>query len=109
MSVPCPMKFLACLILFLMVAMAREVSAFQQNWGAPTNDIQISIRLDGGEEKVGTNSPVKLLIRFRNLSTNWNVGKFFGARNETDEDFKFTVISPSGKDVSPVVKPEPPY
>ncbi|GEM_PF-1937462 len=75
------------------------------NWGATTNGVQVSIGLSGGGEKITINQPVKLVIRFKNVSTNEILNVSRQSLLESDDSYSFVVISQSGQDVSPSAKP----
>jgi hypothetical protein len=70
-------------------------------WGPVTNNAQISLAVKGGQRIIKTTEPVKLLVRFRNLSTNETFGVFRTGEVEYDDTYSWVVISPSGKDISP--------
>jgi len=87
----------------LMLAVSTPVLAEDGNdqWGAETNGIQMSIKLSNGALEVKTNQPIKLVIRYRNVSTNESFPVSVGGHIEFDSSFTWTIISPSGKDISP--------
>lgn len=70
------------------------------DWGELTNNFKMSIRLETIKAEIQTNQPCVLLIRYKNVSTNET---FWVYENGTEYDpaYSFTVISPSGKDISP--------
>jgi hypothetical protein len=71
-------------------------------WGASANDIQLYIGLQQGQTPIKTNEPFHLAIRIENNSTN-QFFYFYTRNGMVDGDpIFFTIISPSGKDVSPV-------
>jgi DNA-binding beta-propeller fold protein YncE len=88
-----------CLVLAAWQTFADDLKT--NDWGAVTNNAQMSISLTGGGNEIKTNEPVRLLIRFRNISTNETIAIFRPNAIETDPTFSFIVVSPSGKDVSP--------
>lgn len=94
-------KKLNCLLLSFALSVSGLAADESEQWGAVTNGIQISIRLSGGMNVIKTNQPVIITIKYRNVSTNEVfpiTGKY---RIEFDSSYVWTVISPSGKDVSP--------
>jgi hypothetical protein len=58
--------FVALIILSALPAAAVDTN----DWGTATNNLQMSISLKGDKKKIKINQPVKLLIRYRNVSTN---------------------------------------
>jgi hypothetical protein len=73
-------------------------------WGAVTNNFQMSINLKGDKNEITTNQPCILLIRYRNVSTNEMFRVFEANGTVYDPSYSFVVISPSGKDISPDMK-----
>jgi hypothetical protein len=71
-------------------------------WGAMTNNVRMSITLESGQGEVKTNEPVGLLIRIKNTSTIEDFLIVHRNRIEYDELFSFSVISPSGKVITPI-------
>jgi len=71
-------------------------------WGAVTYNTQISLGLTGPQREFKTNQVIDLLVRIRNLSTNEDYSVGVQTPFTATEDVSFLVISPSGKDISPV-------
>lgn len=69
-------------------------------WGAITNNVQMSINLKGDRKEIKSNQPFRLLIFIRNVSTNEAFNVHYTYVN--DYDLSFVVIAPSGKDISPI-------
>lgn len=63
---------------------------------------EISIRLKEPAKENKTNEPIMLLVQITNLSTNETL--MFRMEN-MPTDFTWTIISPSGKDLSPKASP----
>jgi hypothetical protein len=98
--------YLFCFSMFLALS-AVKVFADATNdleWGAMTNNVQMSIGTINGTATIKTNQPFSLIVRMKNVSTNQIT---FGYRYplETTENLSWLVVSPSGKDVSPVRQP----
>jgi hypothetical protein len=79
------------------------------DWGAPTNQLQMSIDLKQGGERTSTNQPVVLLIRIRNLSSKDTVHfqqPHFRQPGEPERAsaFSFLVVTPSRKAVTLTVE-----
>ena len=90
---------------YFVLSFALSVPAFaadeSEQWGSVTNGIQISIRLSSGGTVINTNQPVRIIIHYKNISTNETftiTGKY---NIEFNSSYVWTVLSPSGKDVSP--------
>jgi hypothetical protein len=92
-------KKLFCLVsLFLMASVRQSLADDDTNvWGTVACDTQISIALDGSATEIKTGESVSLDISVKNVSTNEAFNVY-----EDDNDLSFTIIAPSGKDVSPV-------
>ena len=88
---------LAALAVFRALVSGAETNV----WGAATNKFQISICTKGGEKHFKSNEAVTLLIRLRNLSATETFVFYRANAAERSPDFSYTVIAPSGKDVSP--------
>jgi hypothetical protein len=71
------------------------------DWGAVTNNFQMSISLKGDKSEITNNQPCILLVRYKNVSTNETLNVY---EAEHDPSYSFTVISPSGKDISQDIK-----
>jgi hypothetical protein len=71
-------------------------------WGPVSNNVQMSISLDGGDRQPKTNEPFQLVVRLRNLSTT-NVWAFKSGAPTSDPygGVLCLITSPSGRDVSP--------
>ena len=99
-------KYLFCLSMFAALSAVR-VFADDTNkieWGAITNNVQTSISLKDGPATIKTNQPFSLLARIRNVSTNHTFSFCLPFPPEYESGLKWVVISPSGRDVSPVPK-----
>lgn len=96
-------KYLCFISLFAAMTVLRVFASDTKTneWGVVTNGIQMSIDLKGNSEKVTTNEPVILLIRYRNVSTNETVTVYNLKAVALDATYSFVVVSPSGKDISP--------
>jgi hypothetical protein len=95
------------IVFYLMFAMLAVGQVFAEGvrtdeWGVVTNGIQISIRLKGDDKEIKVNQSFNMLIQIRNVSTNELFHCYYSNRN--GYDLSFTVIDPSGKDVSPIVR-----
>jgi len=68
-------------------------------WGAATNGLQMSIRLDSDKNEIKAGQTFGLLISYRNLSTNetFMIYEVFGAVD--DASYSFIAYSPSGKEI----------
>jgi hypothetical protein len=75
-------------------------------WGAATNNVQMSIRVKSVPSDIKQSEPVKLLIRFRNISTNETFMLYRANSMEDNPDCSFVVLSPSGTDLWPSVQRE---
>ena len=71
------------------------------DWGATTNNIQMSVALKNGTNGVKAEQPIVLLIRYRNASTNQVCRIYRSNEIEYDPGYTWSVISPSGNDLSP--------
>jgi hypothetical protein len=71
------------------------------DWGAISNNLQMSIRLDGKENQIKAGQSFNLLIRYKNISTNETFIFYEVNGTINDRTYSFIVTSPSGKDVSP--------
>jgi hypothetical protein len=90
----------------LFVLQAYIATASTNEWGLVTNSIQMAISLDGDKREIKTNEPVILLVRIRNTSTN-EIFQIYSMNDGDDPQFSFLVISPSGKDISPIKESSP--
>jgi hypothetical protein len=77
------------------------------DWGDITNNVQICLALKGKQREIKPKEPVTVLVRFRNLSTNRTIGVFETGAPEYDDTYSWSVISPSGKNISPDFKTIP--
>jgi len=88
-----PLIYFALIILSALPAVAADTN----DWGAATNNVQMSISVRGGPNVIKRGQHVQLLIRFRNLSTN---GMVWGPHGEGSKyDYSFIVIAPSGREL----------
>lgn len=71
-------------------------------WGAVAYNVQTSISLKNGPAIIKTNQPFSLLVRIRNVSTNQMFHFYLPTEPEYYDSETWVVISPSGKDVSPI-------
>jgi hypothetical protein len=77
-----------------------------KEWGAVTNDSQMSIRLKDEKREIKIDQSLVLSIRIRNLATN-DAFFFYEATEENTNlttGISYNVISPSGKEILPTVK-----
>jgi quinol monooxygenase YgiN len=65
----------------------------------------MSIRLAGSNDEVVASAPFVLSVRYRNVSTNDMISVHEYVYMEDDDSYSFSVKSPSGKNVSPSIKP----
>jgi hypothetical protein len=79
------------------------------DWGVATNNLQISIKLEGGEQQVKAGQPYGLVIRYKNITTNDTFAIYEVNGTIDDSSYSFHVTSPSGKDVSPDTSKIPMY
>jgi hypothetical protein len=70
-------------------------------WGPATNDFLMSIGLKDGVPDVTNGQPCILLVRFKNISKNNVIEVLQLLNREADLTYSFTVLDPSGKDISP--------
>lgn len=70
-------------------------------WGTESQEMQVSISVKDETKKFTTNEPIALIVRFKNLSTNACYIPVRRVFSENDH-FLFSIIAPSGKDISPV-------
>ena len=100
-------KQICYLAMLLMPHLILINSAYSQNWG-PTNDsVQMSIGVKNSENPIKTNQPVLLSISFRNLSSDEAFRIYRANGIEYDPGYTWSVISPSGRDISPRMKTIP--
>ena len=69
-------------------------------WGPITNDIQMMVCI-ADEKTLTTNQPLELLVSYRNLSASETFIIYNMKVVALDATYSFSVVSPSGKDVSP--------
>ena len=93
--------FLMLAVLICQQGCRQSNAKDQSDWGAVTNNIQMSIRPESSADKITTNEPVKIQLRFRNVSTNETLVIFVANGTVYDPRYSLSVISPSGKDISP--------
>jgi len=79
----------------------NEKNSATNEWGPVNYYTQISIGINGAKTTFGTNEDVEMLVRVRNLSTNNDYGLYVQEPFTFSDGFKFVVISPTGKDISP--------
>ena len=72
-------------------------------WGMETNGVQMSIRLASGESDIVVNQGVKLLVRFRNVSTNAAIYIYRRWVDSADSyaGLSYQITSPSGQTLLP--------
>jgi len=95
-------KYLYYLLLFISTlnrASAGEIKT--KVWGVLTNGVQMAIEVKDNPLVITNNQPVKLLITYRNVSSNANMTVYKANYTEEDPSCFFVVISPSGRDISP--------
>ena len=92
-------------ILFALKAFSADNPA--REWGAISNDVQISLRLKDSVDSIKTNEPCSLWISIRTVSTNKTLYIHRWLASRVDSSFMIEVISPSGKSVSPAAEPAP--
>jgi hypothetical protein len=80
----------------------KEKEASANDWGTLTYNTQISIGVDSDTNALKTNQDAQLLVRIKNLSTNEEYGVYVQNAFLSTPGLSFTILSPSGKDVSPV-------
>lgn len=96
------MKTIFCYLSFWLALSTSVLGAGDsEQWGIATNGVQMSISLAGGAKDIKTNEPVKIMIRYRNVSTNEVVFVSKANAIEFDQGYSWAVVSPSGKDISP--------
>jgi hypothetical protein len=79
-------------------ACAGDVST--PEWGPVTKNAQLSVNLRADGKSIEASQPVKLIIRFRNVSTNETLIVLLSNAEEHNAEFSFVVRLPSGKDVT---------
>ena len=92
-------------ILLLTIASFSWQAYAAQNindWGPATNDFLISIGLKNGVHEVTNGQPCILSIRFKNVSKSKTVDVLKLLWADGDGTYSFTVLNPSGKDISPI-------
>jgi hypothetical protein len=96
-------KYLCFISIYATMIIGRVLAGDTETieWGAVTNNFQMSISLKCGGHEIKTNEPVVLLIKYRNVSTNETIIVFNHIVPAMDATYSFVVISPSGKDISP--------
>lgn len=91
-------------IIFLAVSLTAPVFtavAGSEDWGSSTNNISLSIDLDGNEGQFKTNQSFQLVIHIKNTSTNSPFSFLSPLAIFNGEPFTFQVISPSGNEIVP--------
>jgi len=76
-------------------------SLYADDWGPATNGIQMSINSTSRVDESKINQPIVLSVCFRNVSTNETFRIYQANAVEFDPGYSWSVISPSGKDISP--------
>jgi len=94
--------YLSSIIVLISFQKAHALDSAANGWGDVTNCIQMSINLKDGGQMLRTNQPVELTVRYRNVSTNETVFIYSPLLVAADVTYLFQVVSPSGKDISPV-------
>jgi hypothetical protein len=97
-----PTYYLILAVLVVKQVLANGLDA--DDWGAVTNNLQMSIKLEDKETHLKAGQPYSLLIRYKNVSTNEPLDIYVVNGTVDDPSYSFVVISPSGKDVSPDMK-----
>ena len=92
--------FIAAIYLALADLSALGGTSASNHWGAITNDVRMSIRLEGADLNIRTNQPVTLLICITNASANATIRFRSQNRVEDDPTYSVSVISPSGNDIA---------
>jgi hypothetical protein len=98
------MKKFFFLLLPLATALTARVSAGVtglEDWGAGTNDITLSIEVEGNRSQIKTNQSFQVVTRIENKSTNSPFYFLSPAAIFNGGPFYFEVISPSGKEIAP--------
>ncbi len=72
------------------------------DWGAVTDNAQVSIMLYPVTNVITINQNSGFIARIKNLSTNEEFGVYVEASFLLSPGISFNIISPSGKDVSPI-------
>jgi len=72
-------------------------------WGSTTNDFQMSISVKNGKSDVLLGSPIILMARLQNLSSTKTIQIHEFNQKLIDGSYSFSVISPSGSDISPKI------
>ncbi|HLX69651.1 MAG TPA: hypothetical protein VKV04_08505 [Verrucomicrobiae bacterium] len=80
----------------------NEKAASQGTWGPVDYSTQVSIGLKDAIHDFRTNQPIDLVVRIKNLSTNEEYSIYLQNSFIFTEGLSLEVLSPSGKDVSPV-------
>ena len=91
-------------VFFSMLALLlcrQGIADDQHAWGPVTNNIQMSIRAKSSVGTITTNESVKMVICYRNISTNEVFVTYVANGIVCDPSFSLSVIAPSGKDISP--------
>jgi hypothetical protein len=114
------LKVLILIISFAVMVTWHTVAGFPQiydinqfpnslntnEWGSPVNDIQLGIVFADGNSQIRTNQPFSLTVRIKNLSTNSQYCiNLLNSATVNSNSFLVTIISPSGKNISPVASP----
>ena len=100
----CVCQHLCCLHVLPLLTSTRALAGDSPiQWGPTTNNAMLSLSLNSSVNRFTTNTPVKLRIRTRNVSTNEAFLVYRPDWAEADLQLSFTVVSPAGKDVSPKI------
>lgn len=78
---------------------AQETDSKATQWGSETNGIQLGINLAQGVQATNSN-PVVIKVHIKNNSTN-AAHYYIAGKEGFDPSWHFTIISPSGEDISP--------
>ena len=89
------------LIAFVTVTVCAYASEHATNdLRAATNNVQMTVSLAGNNKKIKYGEPLKLILRFKNISTN-ETFHFIQTREVTEiADYSFVINFPSGRQVS---------
>lgn len=88
-----------CISLYTESLFANETNT--NEWGSITNNTQMSIKLDGNVAGLTKGQTLILSIRYKNISTNDTITIYEVNGTVDDSSYSFSIISPSGKDISP--------
>jgi hypothetical protein len=83
----------------------KDVSA--NDWSSVIDDTQMSIVLNPATNQITTNQNPEFVVRIKNLSTNEVFHLYIGDAFLLSPGISFIILSPSGKDVSPIFDRHP--